>query len=154
MEKRIIRAVGCIHGGIIGLADFIEENREAVENDLLSTGYTLDDVGVSLSWDALKSFLTYARPDSAIFKKLNPEWSEWSTALKTNIILADIYDQLSITNMMLKTLITHKKSKPPEPYKRPGDKNRRAKRMGSKPLSTVSEMREWIEKRQVRQDGD
>ena len=137
---------------MIGLADFIMENREAVESDLLSTGYTLDDVGASLSWDALKSFLTYARPDSALFRKMNPEWSEWSTTLKTNIILADIFDQLSAANMMLRTLITHKRSKQPEPYKRPGKEKK--KHIGKKPLSTVEDMREWIAKRQVRNSGD
>ena len=138
---------------MIGLADFIEDNREAVENDLLRVGYTLNDVGVSLSWDALKSFLTYSRPDSALYRKINPEMSEWASQIKTNYILADIYDQLSATNMMLRALVTHKRSRPPEPYKRPGMKDKRVQRMGSKPLESVTEMREWIRRRQVIEDG-
>lgn len=137
---------------MIGLADFVCENREAVECDLLSTGYTLDDVGESLSWDALKSFMTYARPDSALFRKMNPEWSEWATPIKTNLILADIFDQLSVTNMLLRALVTHKPSKPHEPYKRPGQKKTR--RMGKAPLASVQDMREWIRQRQVKTDGD
>lgn len=128
------------------------ENREAVESDLLQTGYTLDDVGHSLSWDALKSFLSYARPDSALFRKINPEMSEWSTSIKTNFILADIYDQLSMANALLRVIATHKKTKPQEPYKRPGAK--KAKRMGSGPLAGVVEMREWIRQRQVNKDGN
>ena len=126
------------------------ENREAIENDLIATGYTLDDVGASFSWDALKSFLTYAKPDSALFRKLNPEVSEWTTALKTNYILADIFDQLSITNMLLRMLVTHKKGRQPEPYKRPGAKKTKAQHMGKNPLSSIAEMREWIAKRQVK----
>ena len=98
------------------------KHREAVESDLMQTGYTLDDVGHSLSWDALKSFLTYARPDSALFQKINPDLADWSVTLKTNFILADIYDQLATTNAFLRTIITHKQSRQPEPYKRPGAK--------------------------------
>jgi hypothetical protein len=141
------------HGGIIGLTNFINENREAVESDLLATGYTLDDVGASLSWDALKSFLAYARPDSALYRKMNPEMSDWSTITKTNFILADIFDQLSIVNMYLRTIVTHKRGKPPEPYKRPGAKKTNTQHMGKAPLANITEMREWIRQRQVREDG-
>lgn len=123
-----------------------------MESDLLRTGYTLDDVGASLSWDALKSFLTYARPDGAVFKKMNPEWSEWATPIKTNLILADIFDQLSVVNMYLRALVTHKPSKPHEPYKRPGQK--KAKRVGKGAVASIQDMREWIQQRQVRTDGD
>jgi len=79
--------------------------------------------------------------------------SQWSTITKTNYILADIFDQISVTNAMLKMLITKKKGKKPEPYKRPGTKETRTKRMGKKPLANANEMREWIRKRQVRKDG-
>lgn len=139
---------------MIGLTNFIYENREAVESDLMHNGYTLDDVGHSLSWDALKSFLTYAHPDSALFRKINPELSEWGSRIKTNYILADIYDQLAVANALIKTIITRKKSKQPEPYKRPGEKKTRSQHMGSGPLASISAMREWIKQRQVRKDGD
>lgn len=129
------------------------EHREAVESDLMQTGYTLDDVGASLSWDALKSFLTYARPDSALFRQINPELADWSVTLKTNVILADIYDQLAATNALLRTIITHKRAKPPEPYKRPGAKKTRTQQMGKAPLADITEMREWIRQRQVSKDG-
>ena len=138
---------------MIGLAEFISEHREAVERDLLGTGYSLNDVGASLSWDALKSFLTYVKPDSAIYRELHPELSEWSTTLRTNVILADIYDQLSITNALIRTILSRKKSKQPDPYKRPWVKNDRTQRIGKKPLGSVKEMKEWIRQRQVRKDG-
>lgn len=134
---------------MIGLAEFISEHRGAVERDLLGTGYSLDDVGASLSWDALKSFLSYVKPDSAVYRELHPELSEWSITLKTNVILADIYDQLSITNALLRTLLSHKKQRQPEPYKRPWVKNGNTRKMGKKPLGSVEEMRAWIRQRQV-----
>lgn len=138
---------------MIGLAEFISEHRGAVERDLLGTGYSLDDVGASLSWDALKSFLSYVKPDSAVYRELHPELSEWSTTLKTNVILADIYDQLSVTIALLRAQLTHKRQKQPDPYKRPWVKNGHTKHMGKKPLASVEEMREWIRQRQVRKDG-
>lgn len=138
---------------MIGLAEFVFEHRGAVERDLLGTGYSLDDVGASLSWDALKSFLSYTRPDSALYRELHPEMSEWSTVLKTNIILADIYDQLQITNALIRMGLSRKKPRPPEPYKRPWVTDARTKHMGKKPLASVAEMREWIRQRQVSNDG-
>ena len=135
---------------MIGLAEFISEHRGAVERDLLGTGYSLDDVGASLSWDALKSFMSYIKPDSAVYRELHPELSEWSTTLKTNVILADIFDQLQITNALLRTQLTHKKQKAPDPYKRPWVKNGNIKHIGKKPLASVAEMREWIRQRQVK----
>ena len=139
---------------MIGLAEFISEHRGAVERDLLGTGYSLDDVGASLSWDALKSFLSYVKPDSAVYRELHPELSEWSTTLRTNVILADIYDQLSITNTMLRSYMSRKRVKQPDPYKRPWVRNGNIRKMGKKPLGSVKEMREWIAKRQVKkQDG-
>lgn len=154
MEGSIVQADRYKHGGIIGLTKFVMEHREAIESDLMQNGYTLDDVGHSLSWDALRSFLTYARPDSALFRKINPELSEWGSRIKTNYILADIYDQLAVTNALLKTEISRKKSRQPEPYKRPGQKKTRTQHMGSGPLESIEAMREWIRQRQVRKDGD
>lgn len=133
---------------MIGLTNFVEKHREAIESDLMQTGYTLEDVGASLSWDALKSFLSYIRPDSALYRKLNPELADWSVTLKTNFILADIYDQLAITNALLRQAISHKRSRPPEPYPRPGAKSRKTQKFGKKPLANISEMREWIKQRQ------
>lgn len=130
---------------MIGLTNFIDEHRGAVERDLLiETGHELRDVGSTLSWGALKSFLSSVRMGSALAEDLNPDMVEWSTRAKTNTILADIYDQLSLVNANLRVLITHKPGRKPEPYKRPGMKEKNIKRIGSEPLP-VSKMREWIE---------
>ena len=41
---------------------------------LTQTGYSLDDVGRSLSWGALGSFLHNTRPDSALVEEMQPEF--------------------------------------------------------------------------------
>lgn len=133
---------------MISLASFVDEHREAIERDLLTeTGHELSDVGRSLSWRALMSFLSTAKPGSALSNELRPDMTEWSTTLKTNIILADIFDQLSIVNANLHVLITHKRGKRPEPYKRPWMENRNNRHIGKGALS-VTDMREWIKQRQ------
>lgn len=133
---------------MISLANFVAEYREAVERDLLTeTGHELNDVGRSLSWGALKSFLSTAKPGSALSNKLNPDMTEWSTTLKTNALLADIFDQLSLVNSNLRFLISHKRGKRPEPYKRPWLKDVNRQHIGNGALS-VTDMREWIKRRQ------
>lgn len=132
---------------MIGLAKFINEHRGAVEHDLLTeTGYELNDIGSALSWGALKSFLSNVKLGSALSSEISPEMTEWATTAKTNTILADIYDQLSMVNANLRILITHKPGKKPEPYKRPGDDKKETRRIGKGSLP-ASKMREWIESR-------
>ena len=138
---------------MIGLANFILEHREAVERDLLiETGYELRDVGGALSWGALKSFLSSIRLGSTLAGELNPDMTEWSTRARTNTILADIFDQLSLVNANLRVLITHKPGRRPEPYKRPGMKNENKQHIGKGALP-VSKMREWIEDRRKKRGG-
>ena len=90
---------------MIGLAKFVEEHRGAIEYDLLrKTGHELDDVGSTLSWGALCSFVTNLEADSATAREIEPELSGWATAAKTNAILADIFDVLAAINANLKAL--------------------------------------------------
>lgn len=132
---------------MIGLAEFIEEHRGAIERDLLTeTGHELNDVGSTLSWGALKSFLGNIRLGSALGEELNPDMTKWATRAKTNEILADIYDQLALVNAHLRVIITKKPGRKPEPYKRPGMEKKETKHIGSDPLP-ISKMREWIESR-------
>ena len=133
---------------MIGLADFIADHRGAVERDLLAeTGYELDDVGRSLSWGALKSFLSRIKPGSALEYELDPDMAKWSTTLKTNEILADICDLLSVISAQLRVISSHKRGKKPEPYKRPWLKDSNNQKIGKGALS-ITDMREWIKNRQ------
>ena len=132
---------------MIGLTDFIEEHRGAVERDLLTeTGYELEDIGSTLSWGALKSYLSTIKLGSVLAEELNPGMNEWSTRARTNTILADIFDQLSLVNTNLRILITKKPGRRPEPYKRPGQERENTKHIGNGALP-LSKMREWIENR-------
>lgn len=131
---------------MIGLARFVDNHREAIERDLLcETGHELNDIGRTLSWGALASFLSTVKMGSALGNELNPDLTEWATTARTNAILADIYDQLSIVNANLRVLITHRPGRQPEPYKRPGDK-RNHQKIGRGALP-ITDMREWIRNR-------
>ena len=111
---------------------------------MCKTGHELDDVGGTLSWGALASFLSTVDMGSALGRELNPEMTEWATQAKTNAILADIFDQLSLVNENLRVLITHRPSRQITPYKRPGNKDQQKIGKGALP---VDELREWIKQR-------
>lgn len=100
----------------------MNEHHEALESDLLKIGYELKDVGHSLSWSALHSFISNIEPDSALCKELDPEVFKWNTAIKTNAILADIYDVLALINSNLVAIGSKKPAKTPTPYPRPTNK--------------------------------
>lgn len=71
MERRF----RCDAGGIAGLRVILAEHSGAVEYDLLRIGKNLDDLGTpGLSWRDLLVLVTYAQPDTAVFKALNPDW--------------------------------------------------------------------------------
>lgn len=108
----------CNTGGIISLAEFAHEHHKALECDLLRIGYELKDVGCSLSWSALHSFISKLGADSYVAKDIEPELHEWTTTFKTNKILADIYDMLAMINSNLVALGSRKKAKKPTPYPR------------------------------------
>ena len=83
---------------MISLAKFCEEHDRALNYDLLTqTNYQLDDVGGSLSWGAFRSFIYGLRTDSALARDLGKA-TGWDDTLKTNQILADIYDLLQVIN--------------------------------------------------------
>ena len=120
------------------------EHYEAIEYDLITrTAYTLDDVGGRLSWSALSSFIKNLDTGSALAKALD-KTTGWENTLQANIILADIYDLLQVTNSLLITMATQgKKRKKITPYPRPGkDRNTRKLGKGAMPLNALSK---WME---------
>ena len=119
-----------------------------MENDLLrKTGHRIEDIGRTLSWGAFGAFITNEGPETALGKEMNPDGYEWSQTIKTNTILADIYDILAMINANIVALASGKKTQAPELYPRPGQKKKRDnKRFGSGDLP-FEELREWIEKR-------
>lgn len=96
----------------------------------MSTVYSLDDLGGSLRWGSLKSFLFHLPPESSVRRELNPELADWSTRQKTNAILADIYDILAVINTNLMTIGSRKRQKQPKPYPRPGKQDENTRKIG------------------------
>ena len=139
-----------IRGGIISLAKSVMEYREAIEYDLLvETGHELRDVGRVLSWDALSAFLKNIDADSATAREINPELSQWSSIAKTNAILADIFDILSIINANLMAIGSGKRAKKPKPYPRPKQKDNDNKQHFGRGALPPDELRKWFEKKRT-----
>lgn len=88
------------------------------------TGHCLEDVGRSLSWDALGAFLNRPDVSGEIAKDIAPDIASWSGQIKTNAILADIYDLLAMINANICALGSGKKASRPKKYERPGDKDK------------------------------
>lgn len=118
---------------------------------MISSGYSLDDVGSGLSWAALGAFIRNLGPESATARELDPEMSVWSSRAKTNAILADIFDMLAQINANLVAVGNHKPSKKPKAYPRPGD-NKREKKIGKNALP-ANELDAWFaQKRKAYKD--
>ena len=82
--------------------------------------------------------------DSETARELDPELTAWGSAIKTNAILADIFDVLSMINANLVALGSGKKAKTPKKYSRPGDKDKKS--IGKNALPP-NELRAWFDKK-------
>ena len=121
-----------------------------MERDLLiQTGYSLDDVGGALSWSALGAFLHRVDPDSALAYELEPEMAAWASRLKTNAILADIYDVLAQINANIVSGFSRKRASKPKRYPRPGDND---KRKVGKSAVTIEELDKWIQSKRKKEE--
>lgn len=122
-----------------------------MESDLLKTGHEIKDLGHSLSWGALSSFVQNLGPESALAREVNPELYAWNTRLKTNMILADIYDMLAMINANLIAVGSRKRSKKPKPYPRP-NKKEDGERIGSNAVP-VTELRKLFASKRRKKNG-
>lgn len=132
-------------GGIAALVSIAEgEHRRAIEYDLITrAGLTLHDIPARLSWNAFLSFVTHLSPDSAYFTALNPDDSAWATRMKTNAILADVFDAIEWFSYSFRISKAKRGSRPkkPKPYPRPGQKTEDT-RIGKDPIP-ISKFDEW-----------
>ena len=113
----------------------------------MMTGHSLDDIGRTLSWSALGAFLRHPEIDGEIAKELDPDLASWGNTLKTNAILADIYDMLAMINANICAMGSGKRAKKPKGYKRPGSKD--SQRIGKNGLPP-EELRAWFKRKQTR----
>lgn len=102
--ERGVRQGRCFRGGILSLVQIINDHDRALEYDLMTrTGRTLSEymeMGAA-GMVALLSFINYLPPDSMLRPLIDPdndEVGEWFTTLKTNKILADIFDVFVAAN--------------------------------------------------------
>jgi len=70
----------------------------------------------------------------------------WGQLIKTNYMLADIWDMLAMINANLVAIGSRKRAKEPKPYPRPGAKNDKKKHFGSGAL-THKELAKWMSER-------
>ncbi len=113
-----------------------------MESDLLKYGYELKDIGRSLSWGALSSFVSNLDLSSSVSKEINPDLHSWSTTFKTNTILADIFDILALINANIVAIGSHTHTKAPQKYPRPfGQDKNDGQHYGSEAVP-ISDLRE------------
>lgn len=117
---------------------------------LIKTGHDLEDIGRTLSWSALGAFLRHPDLTSETARELEPELANWSGALKTNAILADIYDMLAMINANLCAMGSGKRATRPKAYTRPGDKD--TKKIGKNALPP-DQLRAWFDKKRKNRSG-
>lgn len=110
---------------------------------MTSAGIELSEVGGSLSWGAFSSFVTGLSYDSALWRSTHQESAIWSTTLRTNALLADIYDMLAQINANLVGGMSHKKAQKIKPIERPWLKTKK-QTIGGKGALPKNELREWI----------
>lgn len=139
----------CKVWAITSLSKFINEHETAISYDLLTqTNYNLEDIGGALSWSAFSSFVRNLSVDSATFRSMNPDLSVWGTRIKTNFILADIYDLLAIINSNMIALGTHSLPKKPKAYPRPNKntKDENTQKIGKDGMPP-DQLRKWFDER-------
>ena len=133
----------------------MSEHAEAIDYDLITrTNYQLKDIGGALSWSSLDSFLKHLPGDSALARELGKA-TGWETQIKTNAILADIYDLLQVLNVNLVAIGSHgKQRRKITPYPRPG-REKKERALGRDGLPK-NELLAWIEekrRKKVETDG-
>lgn len=83
--------------------------------------------------------------ESELWRSTHKDTAVWSTTLKTNALLADIYDMLAQINANLCGGLARKKALKIKPLPRPWLATS-TKRIGGKGALPKNELREWINK--------
>ena len=120
----------------------MNEHREAINHDLIKCGLSLENIGGVLNWDSLGDFISKTEPDSALARDIDPEASKWSMNVKTNEILADLYDLIAVFRYEVTAMLSGKKPKKPQLYTRPHKDDK--KKIGGKGALPVAELKAWI----------
>ena len=111
----------------------------------------MNEVGDTLSYGALTSFIQNLGPDSSLAREINPDAYEWAMTTKTNSILADIFDVLSSINSNLCAIGSGKRASKPQTYPRP--KKKEDNKYGFKAEMSAAEFRNWLNERRRNHAG-
>lgn len=128
--------VGDHPGGILALCRLIERHGEALEFDLLTAGWSLDDLGVTLSWRDLQVLVRrwQVLPGSALCASVQGV-EHWPI---TDQLLAEILDTLNTANWQR---IGKSYAPRPKRFPRPWEKAK-VRRFGSGPIP-LSKFNDW-----------
>ena len=89
-------------------------------------------------------------PESALAREVQPDAYIWSSRAKTNAILADIYDILSLINANLCVKGTRHRPRKPKPYPRPGNKEKETETTHiGKGALPPDKLREWFRQKEL-----
>ena len=126
----------------------MSEHAEAINYDLMTrTRYQINDIGGALSWSSLYSFIKHLGTDSALARDLGKS-TGWEGTLRTNAILADIFDLLQAINANLVNFASGGKQKMKyKPYPRPGRDDNNTHKFG-KGAMPANELAEWFRRKQ------
>lgn len=122
----------------------MDEHDQAITYDLLTrTNYQLNDIGEALSWASLYAFIKNLDGSSALAKDLGVP-SDWANALKTNALLADIFDMLQVLHADIVAWASNGKKKLKiSPYPRPGKEEDKKRKLGRGAMP-LDQLREWF----------
>ena len=114
----------------------MRDNSSELDFDLMTmTGRTLDeftDAGAA-GLVALVHFVKHLGPTSKLWQSQHPddELAQWDTRIKTNAILADIYDEMAMFRREAAVKGSGKRPKRAKQYPRPNAKAKDSRRIGS-----------------------
>lgn len=86
-------------------------------------------------------------------RALNPDMASWSNTLKTNAILADIFDVLMMINANLMAIGSGNRAKRPKPYPRPKQRDPENEQHFGRGALPVAELHQWIENKRKEYAG-
>lgn len=118
---------------------------------MTQTGHDLSCIGNDISWHGVGSFLRNIGADSATARELRPDLAEWATRAKTNALLADLFDLLSVMNANIVGIGSGRRPKRPKFYPRPGER-KDEKRFGRNPLPK-DDLKKWLEEKRRQRHG-
>lgn len=135
------RGVWSRAGGILSLADFVEEYRDALAYHLITLGLRLRWLGSSrLTWEDLRVIVAQSPPGSPLHRAKDDTRAAWDSGAVSAYLLAVIADQIAGGNWQR---AGRKNAPKPKPIERPGD-NKKGTVLGSEPVK-ISEFDEWWE---------